>query len=172
MKTLYILISLLCMFSSLHAYESEEKLEALIIGKVAKYITWEDESSSTFSIATLDNNLFHIFKELYEKKQIKGKNVSVEYIENISKIGNPNILYISKDYSSKLNDILMRTKSKNILTISNIRGFAEKNGILQIGFIKQKPKLKINIDTANQENIKIRAALLRIADVVKGAENE
>lgn len=170
MKKSVLIVCILLMNISLYGYESEEKLEAVIIGKIAKYIMWKDTSVDDFTIATLDTKLYNLFKEIYEGKQIKGKNVYVQNITDISKLGNPNILYISKEHSKNLQTILKNTQSKNILTVSNIRGFTEKNGIVQINFIAQKPKLKINLDEANKENLKVRSSLLRIVDVVKGAE--
>lgn len=168
MKKLIFIICILSTLSSLYAYESQEKLQAAIIGKIAKFITWEDSSSEKFVITILNNDSGNTFEKLYKNKHIKGKKVEIKYISNINQLSFTNILYIPKVTSKELKNILNKSKSKNILTISDTRGFAEKNGMVQVYFISQKPKLKINLDIANQENLKIKSSLLKIADVVKG----
>ena len=50
---------------------------------------------------------------------------------------------------------LIVTYEKNILTISDLRGFAQKGGIIQIYSMSQKLKLNINLQKAQKENIKI-----------------
>ncbi len=69
--------------------------------------------------------------------------------------------------SKELSQILNKTKDRNILTISDTRGFAQRGGILQLYFVSQKLKLKVNTHSAKLQNIKIKPTLLRIASVVK-----
>lgn len=164
----FFVISFLLLYSSLYGYESEEKLQAVIIGKIAKFITWEDETNELFTITILRNQFGSIFNELYENKTIKGKKVVINYITDIEDVKHTNILYIGDVTSQELENIFTKIENKNILTISNLRGFAEKNGIVQVYFISQKPKLKINLNSAKAQNIKIKSSLLQIAEIIKG----
>ncbi len=168
MLKLIIFLFLSIFSSSLFAYESEEKLQAMIIGKIVKFITWEDEKSKTFTITILNNPFGTTFDELYQGKQIKDKDVVIKYITKIEQIGKTDILYIANVTSQELETILQKVKNSNILTISDLRGFAEKKGIVQVYFASQKPKLKINLESAKEENMQIKSSLLQIADVVKG----
>ena len=151
--------------NSLSAYQSEDKLKALIIGKVAKYIVW-DNKHTDFTITIL-NDKNNFFKKIYHNKKIHGKNIKIDYIDTIDKLNKSDILYISDKDSKILDDILKKVENKNILLVSDIRGFAERGGILQIYFVSQKIKLRINLDNAKKENLKIKSSLLRVADVVR-----
>lgn len=154
--------------SVLNAYESEDKVKAVIIGKLAKYIKWEDKKEDNdFIITVLNNPYDDLFDKVYAKKKIQGKQVKIDYIDDISQLKNPHILYIPKTEAAELSPILNVTSDKNILTVSDIRGFAEKQGIVQVYFASQKAKLKINVDAANKQNLKIKSSLLNIAEVVK-----
>lgn len=168
MKTLKSCVQItFLLFVTLNASTSEDKLEVAIIGKIAKYITWEKPTKDNFIITVLHNPFGDLFDKQYSEKKINSKNVKIVYINKTEQLTSTDILYISSSEASHLDAILKAVKDKNILTVSNIRGFAEKKGILQLYFINQKIKLKINLDVAKEENLKIRSTLLRIAKVIK-----
>jgi len=164
---LFLFTVILLSIQSLFAYESEEKLKVAVIGKVPKFITWENEEKEHFSITVLNNQFGNTLNEKYGGKKIKDRDIKIRYVDNIEEIEDTDILYIPSINSNKLSLIINKVANKNILTISDIRGFADKGGIIQINFVSQKLKLKINLDSANRENLEIRSALLRISDVVK-----
>lgn len=167
MKIVHILFILLFSVHTLQASSSEDKLKVLIIGKVAKYFSWKNSDLNAFTITVIDNPFKEKLNKYYKNKKILSKKVNINYINSISELGNPNILYIPSSQSSNLAMILKATENKNILTISDIRGFAQKQGMLQLYFASRKIKLKINIDRVKKEKLNVRSTLLRIAKVIK-----
>ena len=154
-------------FSNVHAYETENKLIAVIIGKVSKFVTWKTSDNTTFNITILNNPFGSLLETIYKNKKIKNKSVEVNYIENIEQLSdNTQVLYIANVSHVQLALILKAVAGKNILTISDSRGFAEREGIIQISFISQKVKLKINRKISQQENLTISSSLLKIAKLV------
>jgi len=115
----------------------------------------------------LNNPYGDLFNQILKEKKVRDKEILIKYIDSIDELKFTNILYIPVSNSRKLEDILVKTKNKNILTVSDIRGFADKKGIVQIYFVSQKVKMKINLDSATQNKLKISLSLLRIADVIK-----
>ncbi len=166
MSKILILIVLFISLT-LEAYESEERLEAVIIGKVAKYISWKEHHRDFFVITVLNNQSLEIFKSIYKDKKIKSRPVKIKNIDNINDINSTDILYIPQINSIELDKILKKVKNKNILTISNIRGFAQKGGGLQLYFVKRKLKLKLNIDVMREEEFDVELPLLRIVEIQK-----
>jgi len=162
----YLTISLL-FFSLLNASSSEDKLKVMIIGKVAKYVTWKESNRDNFVITVLNNPFDDLFDKRYMRKKIHSKNVKIVSIQAIKQLTSTDILYIPKSDASRLDTILKAVKNKNILTVSDIRGFAEKKGMLQLSFVAQKIKLTINLDAVKKAKLKIRSTLLRIAKVIK-----
>lgn len=153
--------------NSLFAYQSEESLKITVIGKIAKYVSWPNETSS-FTITILDNPFGKKINIAYKDKKIGGKKIKIVSINDIKDLPqDTKILYIPKKDSYKLTTILQSISGKNILTISDIRGFAQKKGILQVYFLSRKLRLKINLDIAKKNNLQIRSVLLRIAKVLK-----
>ena len=155
-------------FTTIYAQHSESSLKILIIGKVAKYITWQESHHKNFIITVLKNRDNNIFDTTYHNRKIKHKPVIIKYIDDIKKLTKTDILYISSLNSKDLSKILQYIEGKNIFTVSDIRGFAEKGGMMQIYFASQRVKLKINLDVTQQEHFKIKSSLLRIANVLRG----
>ena len=167
---MYKLISFILIFalySPLSANESEENLKVVITGKVAKYIGWEKENSKEFIITVLGMLDTKYFDEIYRDKFIKNRPIVIKYIDEISQLTSTDILYLSKDSTCDIYDVLDRCKNRNILTVSDKRGFAQKGGMIQIYFVSQKLKLKINMNRVLKENLSIEPTLLRIADIVR-----
>ena len=163
-----IFLFVLLLLNTLNAYQSEEKLKVLIIGKVAKYISWQEKPKDNFVITVLKNENEDLFSTIYKNKKIKKRPVKINYIDDISQLKDTQILYISKLNTKNLQNIFEQIKDKNIFTVSDIRGFAERGGVMQVYFTSQKVRLRINLDTANKEKLKIKSSLLRITDVIRG----
>jgi hypothetical protein len=148
------------------AYESEAELSVVIIGKLAKFITWEDVQSDHFIITILNNPFKDLVDKTYRGKQVQTKDVEVKYINDIKDLGFTHILFVPEVPREEMNNIKAKVRNKNILTVSDARGFAEKGGIIQIYFAKQKTRLKINFDLSQKEHLKISSSLLSISEIV------
>jgi len=159
-------IILLVLITNLHAYQLEDKLKVAIIGKIAKFVQWNKPATQNFSIIVL-NTKNQFFKTLLEGKRVNSKPIKVIYINNINNLKDSDILYISQSSSQNLQSIFKAIKNKNILTISDIRGFAQKGGMIQLYTKNQKLKLRINVNSVKAENLKIKSSLLRISTLVK-----
>ena len=168
-KSIFISIFFIFIFhNNLYAYEIEDKLKSIIVGKIAKFINWENSDSKEFVITVYKNQLGDYFNSIHNGKKINNKKIRIDYINNIEDLKFTNILYISKATSAELSFIFNYTNNKNILTISDLRGFAQKGGMIQIYSLSQKLKLNINLQKAKKENIQIKASLLRMVTIVEG----
>jgi len=152
--------------SHLTAYDADDSLKVSILEKATQFVSLKEKGDSV-TITVFNNAYGDLFERVFANKQINSKKVKIKYVNSIDKLDDATILYISNVNAENLAEILRRVEHKNILTVSDIRGFAEKGGIMQLYIVSQKAKLKINLDAANKEDIKIKASLLRIAEVIK-----
>jgi len=151
----------------LHASHQEQDLQAVFIGRFAKFIEWPSQAQEAFHITIVGQNPFgNLLSKLYANKKIHGKPVKIRHIENISQIGQPQLLFITVKDKQKLKQILEYAQQNAILTVSDQRGFTDRGGIIQLSFINQKPYLIINNAIAKRSRITIKAQLLAIAQEV------
>ncbi|KIM11464.1 MAG: hypothetical protein KU37_04415 [Sulfuricurvum sp. PC08-66] len=145
---------------------SDDELKLAIIGKVAKFITWEKEREY-FTVTFFNNPFGKLPHEMYEGKEIQSKPVRIYTIDNVDALVPTHVLYIGKATQEELAALTRKAQEHNILTISDIRGFAEQDGIVQLFIATQKIRLKINIDNAKNTGIQIKSSLLNIVSVVR-----
>jgi len=152
------------------AANEELALQAVFLGRFAKFIDWPEKNTNKFIITLIDENPFDkLLDDLYENKTIHDKSVEIHYVTRIDDIKETDILFITLDNQSEVKKVVKYAQQRSILTISKHRGFAQRGGIIQLNFVMQKTQLKINYDSAVKSNIKISASLLAIAQhVIKG----
>lgn len=166
----YVMAGLLLLQTpALWASDMERKLEAVFLGRFASYIEWPDTSRPRFVITLIDENPFgSLLDELYKDKLIHGKAIDIRLVTRVEDIGKTDILFVDLDTAKARQAVIQYAQANGILTISEARGFAERGGIIQLGFVEQKARIKINHDAAVRSGIKIGAPLLAVATVVRG----
>ncbi|MCX7897621.1 MAG: YfiR family protein [Rhodocyclaceae bacterium] len=151
------------------ASEEEKKLQAVFIGRFASYVEWPDGRRERFVITLLDDNPFgNLLGELYHDKRINGKPVELRHARRLEEVGETDILFITVANFQARRAAIEYAQKNGILTISEIKGFAENGGIIQIDFVEQRVRIKINYDAAMKSGLKIGAPLLSIATVLRG----
>ncbi len=144
-----------------------EQHKATFLGYLPNYIKWPtsiaEDKSGFFNMCVLGENTFKDFlKQLYGNKSIKNKPVKIYYFDDISDSLHCHLLFISISERKIISEILTFIKDKPILTISEIRGFVDKQGIVQFYMKAQKVHLKINNQAAIKHGLKISSQLLAI----------
>lgn len=153
-----------------HAGDEERKLEAAFLGRFASYIEWEAKSKEYFIITLIDENPFgSMLEKLYVDKFIKGKPVLVKLVTNVEQIQETDVLFITLHTQQERLKAIRYAQERSIVTISEARGFAESGGIIQLNFVDQKIRIKINQDAALRSGIKVAAPLLSVATVLQGS---
>jgi hypothetical protein len=152
---------------SLYASNQERDLQAVFVGRFAKFTQWPRTNKNLFSITVIGHNPFdNLLDDLYRNKKIHGKPVRIRYISSIEDINNTDILFITLVNQQEVQRAIGYAKRHSILTIGSQRGFAQRGGIIQLSFVMQKPHLVINHGAAKQSNIIIKAPLLAIAQEI------
>ena len=164
------LFTLPFLFLSAHAANQERDLQAVFLGRFAKFIEWPDEKRDKFIITLIDENPFdNLLDDLYRDKTIHGKPIEIHYITKIEDISKTDILFITLDNQKDVQEAINYAQAHSILTISEQRGFAQRGGIIQLNFVMQKTHLKINYESSLKSKIKISSSLLAIAqEVIRG----
>ncbi len=167
-----VIFALFLIPSLLISSSSEIDLKAVFIGKFTSFITWTNNSNKDkFVISVIDNNPFdNRLNELYSGKTIQNRPVEIKYFsstDDFEVLKGSDILFITITNQKKVKEITDFAKANSILTVSDMEGFAERGGIIQIDFVMQKVKLKINNSASKNANIKISASLLNISEVIE-----
>ncbi|PNV82793.1 MAG: hypothetical protein C0627_08480 [Sulfurimonas sp.] len=164
MKIVLFISVLFGSLMSLYASDEERNLQAVFFSKSAKFIEWPQKNQEKFVITIIDDNPFeNILEELYEDKQINSKHVEIRYAKKIEELSGSDIVYITVKNPDFMQEIIAYAQANSILSISPQRGFAQRGGIIQLGFVARRAHLIINHEASLASGIKISSSLLAIA---------
>lgn len=76
------------------------------------------------------------------------------------------LVFISGKNEDQLNNILYKLDQRAILTVSNIKGFSRKGGMVELSTINKKVRLLINNNTIKKHGVKLSAKVIELADEV------
>ncbi|MEI8155821.1 MAG: YfiR family protein [Burkholderiales bacterium] len=155
--------------SPAQASQEENRLMAVFLGRFASYIELPDRASKHFVITLIDENPFgSLLDDLYAGKVIGGKPVVIRYATKVEDVGQSDMLFITLVNPRSRQEAIDYGARNSILTISTATGFAERGGIIQLDFVQQHTRIKINHAAAVKSNIRIGAPLLSLASVIRG----
>lgn len=173
MKNRLLCIVLLLMgplfYPPANAGQEEIKLLAVFFGRFASYIELPERTTRSYVITLLDDNPFGgLLDDLYRGKMVGGKPVVVRYATKLEQVGQTDILFITLVNPRSRQEAIDYALKNAILSISTATGFAERGGIIQVDFVQQQTRIKINHAAAVKSNIRIGAPLLSLATVIRG----
>jgi hypothetical protein len=118
-------------------------------------------------------------------KTIKGRKIVIRQLKGIRDLNTPcQVLFISSSEKKQAPKIVENLKDAPVLTVSDIKGFARIGGM--VGFwkilqwersgypllpVEKNKRFEINLTAVKRAGLKIRARLLRIADIVQNDQH-
>jgi hypothetical protein len=156
----------------LNPAQSENEIKATFLYNFANYIKWPDDvfegPDDPLIMCVLGNNesIVTAFESMKNMK-IKDRELKTHYCSSFDNVGECHILYICKPDNGDLAHILHSMKNKKVLTVSDIDGFAQHGGMIELINAKNKIRFAINIDASKSSGFEISSKLLRLAKIVK-----
>lgn len=155
---------------------TEDQIEAVYLFNFATFIRWPDtafsEHPETFHFCALNeqNSVIGILKKIINGKTSKGRKLVFRQINNQDELKGCQLLYFQVGEQSKFAELLSGLQGRNILTVSDIDGFAERRGMIGIARHNKHLHPIINVQYLEQAGLKASAKLLRLASVVGGSD--
>lgn len=172
-----------CIFVPVNADEQDEatiqyKIKIAFLYNFLKFVDWPgDNAPKKTNSATIciigDRQFSNYFRELQSSHK-QDLAITINDTVTAKDIPSCNILYIGHDEEDNAATLLSYAKGHPVLSISEARDFADNGGIIEmvrvgksVGlFSKDKLNLRINLKTAEADNLNIDARLLQIASGV------
>ncbi len=152
---------------------NEYQVKAAFIYNFTRFIKWPDgtfpERGGLIKICIVGEDPFKDSMSELENKKAKGLGFKVTRVRNFTggdKLEPCNIIFITKSETTKLPAILRALEGQNILTISDIKRFAEVGGVIGFATKKNKIRLEVNLKAANHAKLDISSKLLKLVDIV------
>jgi hypothetical protein len=151
----------------------EYQLKAAILYKLLGFIEWDDsieadpEVKNPITTCILGENPFG---GSLEKLNALGRTeASVVYIRHFTPatdFGSCKLLFISRSETPNFSGILERLKNSSVVTVSDIDGFAQAGGTIELVLEGQFIKFIINTGRSKEKGIRLSSHLLALAKEV------
>jgi YfiR/HmsC-like len=164
----------LLLFGQLESYAQttatpEYQVKAVFLFNFAQFVTWPSQNSSDapFLIGILGDDPFGSYlDETVRGEEVNNRPLTIQRFRRSSNdLRNCNILFISQSERDRASQIISNLKGRSILTVSDIDGFADLGGMVQLFTERNKIRMRINLDAVKAANLKISSKLLRVAEV-------
>jgi hypothetical protein len=151
---------------------NEDKIKASYVFNFIRFVTWPSILSSNLSsqkiiVCIINNHQFiQAFNPIIGRK-VRGHLLVFREVTQLTEISSCNLVYIDQSQRKLLTRLLPEVQKYKILSISNIKGFCARGGI--IGMVTQKGRIRveINLAVAQKVGFNISSNLLEVATIVR-----
>ena len=147
------------------------KVEAVYLFNFARFVNWPAEDfdgpESPVIVGVLGRYPFGSFLDNVVKgERIEHRPIVIRRYSTFRDIGPCHILYISASEAERLDEIFGALRNRHLLTVSDIKDFAQRGGIVQFLDDRERVRFRINLQRAKDSRLELSAKLLRPAEVV------
>ena len=152
-----------------NALQREYEIKAAYLYNFINYIAWpaDPPAGATLTVGILGESPFGLALEPLKGKQVKGRAIAVKQIASAKDLEQCQIVFVCTSEKSRLPEILGHLKGAQVLTVSDIDGFAEQGGIINFISERNKVRFQINPEAARRIGLTISSELLKLAKLVK-----
>ena len=152
----------------------EYQIKAAFIYNFFKFVDWPEaplsETPGTISICILGRDPFGGIFAPIEGRSVKNKKLAIKRVSSPGEIGSCQILFICSSEQERLGPILAATCGKSILTVSDIKDFARRGGMVGFSSGKNTVHFAINFKASERSGLKMSSKLLEMATVIADAQ--
>ena len=151
-------------------YEYQVKATFLFyFGKFIKYPTTAfKDAQSEINLCVLGDDPFQgSLETLVKDETTQDRSIKVRYLQKVDEVPGCHTLFISTSEQAKLSYILSQIRGQPILTVSDIKDFVSRGGMIEFYRMENKVRFFVEPTTAIESGLKISARLLQLSNVVK-----
>jgi hypothetical protein len=154
------------------AAASEYQVKATFIYNFTKFTDWPSSAFTSpkapIVIGILGEDPFGPTMEaVFRGETLAGRPFMIKRLGAEDDLRKCHLLFISRSEKDRLPALLNQLKGSSVLTVSEINGFAERGGMINLTVSNKSVKVEINQAAAEQAELQISAKLLKLARLVK-----
>jgi len=148
----------------------ENYVIAAYLFNFSKFVDWPEtvfsDPDDDIVLAVTDDDFFGDALSAINGKIVKDRQFVVKNLREGTNPLDCQILFIGLSEKRRIPQILAAVDGKPVLTVSNLEGFAEAGGAIELAKKDNRIRLVINLTTIKRTGLKMRSQLLEIATIV------
>jgi hypothetical protein len=156
---------------------SEYEIKAAFLYKFASFVQWPGAApgnppagAGPLCIGILGSDRFgSSLDQVVRGKQVGGREFAVERFQSASQALHCDIVFISASEQSRITEILEAFRGKPVLTVSEVPGFCERGGFINLKVLESAIRFEINVAAGERAGLRFSSKLLSLARIVPEA---
>jgi hypothetical protein len=146
---------------------TEPQVKAAYLYNFGKFVTWPPDRTTAADVLTIcilgKDPFGEVLDSTVKGESINSKKIEVQRLPSMEDMASCNILYISPSEESHLTAILAVAQRVSLLTVSDIKHFAERGGV--VGLVTQQDRIRfeVNLNAAERNHLLLSSELLKVA---------
>lgn len=144
------------------------ELKAALSYNFTKFTQWPEhtEKETSWQICYIGEQYRTSFQRL-ENKTLSDKPITFKKLNSLINVTDCHVVYISAENRKLLPRLFIALNQQAILTISDMPGFIDLGGMIEIIPVKSRLKFKVNLKQIKQSQLEISSQVLNLAIDVK-----
>ena len=146
----------------------EYQVKAVFLFNFAQFVSWPSTQppDTPFVIGIVGDDPFNSYlDETVRGEKVNNRLLTTQRFRRGRDPHNCNILFISQSERDRAAQIVSSLKGRSVLTVSDIEGFGDLGGMIELFTEKNKIHVRINLEAVKAANLKVSSKLLRVAEV-------
>jgi hypothetical protein len=154
------------------AESREYQIKAAFLVNFMQFVTWPSNAfandDAPFCIGVLGDDPFGpALDQTVQGETVNHHKIVVQRRRRIEDCKNCQMVFVSRSEEKNLPVILAKLDSGPVLTVSEMRGFARRGGIINFYLEGNKVRFEINPAVAQRDKLKMSAQLLSLGRIVE-----
>jgi hypothetical protein len=150
----------------------EAQIKAGIVFNLAMVVSWPGSAldADTFTIGVIgddesDPSLAHL-----AGKEVQRRKLVLRDPLPLAAVLETQVMYISRAKHAEIPALLAATSGQPVLTVSDVAGFCEAGGMVELRRERNRIQLRVNREATERAGLRLSSQLLKMAEIVKGGD--
>lgn len=153
------------------------QVKSVFLFNLTNFIDWPSpanrEKPSAFTIGILGANPFNgALKNVVKGEKVKGRDIIIYHFTSLDALNQHacDLLFINGEMLHIWPQIRSIARARGILTVSDVKGFCGRGGMVNLLVSARKIIIEINIKAARRNGFDVSAKLLKVARIISGGK--
>ncbi len=150
--------------------QHEYELKAGVLFHIIEYVEWPkgalSNSPPAIQIGLIGQIPFADALEVLNGKIIQGRELIVKRVSDAQTAADCQVLFIGASEKPRIPEIVAGLKDRPVLTVSEVEGFAEQGGMVNLIAGPNRIVMEINREVANRAKLSMSSQLLKVAKLI------
>jgi len=155
---------------------TEFQVKAAYLFNFGKFVKWPANNTSpsdTFNICVLGSDPFgEVLDSTVSGERIEGRKVTVRRVSSAAEAASCRIAFVGRSEEGRLGAIMPALGRSPVLTVSDITGFVDREGIIEFVMDHDRVRFEVNLAAAQRAGLTLSSELLKVATSVKGQSGD